>query len=85
MTFINYDLNKLVKDNHILRAVDKTVSFGRMAEQFRDLDNNTGRKGYGVEVGIRSVFLQFFMIYLTDTLRNGCVMTWHSGGFAGCA
>ena len=60
MTFINYDLNKLVKDNHILRAVDKTVSFGRMAEQFRDLDNNMGRKGYGVEVGIRSLFLQFF-------------------------
>ena len=45
MSFINYDLNKLVKGNHVLRAVDQTISFEHLAEQFPEPDNNTGRKG----------------------------------------
>jgi len=43
-----------------LRAVDKIISFERLSEGFRELEKETGRKGYGVEVGLRGLFLQFF-------------------------
>jgi len=83
MGFINYDLDKLVKDNHILRAIDKTVSFGHLAGQFQELDNNTGRKGYGVEVGIRGLFLQFFHDLsdrqMEERLRYDIAFRWFCG------
>jgi len=60
MTFINYDLNAIVKQCHALRAVDKIISFKQLAEGFSELEKETGRKGYGVEIGLRGLFLQFF-------------------------
>jgi len=57
--FWNYDLNKIVKENHPLRKVNEIVLFGTIAEDFSELAKEEGRKGYGVEVGIRSLFLQF--------------------------
>jgi len=60
MTFINYDLNAIVKPGHALRAVDGIISFKRLAEGFSGLEKETGRKGYGVEIGLRGLFLQFF-------------------------
>lgn len=57
--FWNYDLNKIVKEDHPLRKVNEIVSFGVIAESFNELAKETGRPGYGVETGIRSLFLQF--------------------------
>lgn len=58
--FWNYDLNKIVKEGHPLRKVNETVSFGVIAEGFEELFKEAGRKGFGVEIGIRSLFLQFY-------------------------
>jgi len=60
MTVFHYDLNELVSKDHELRKIDQLVSFQQIAKKFPDLKKETGRKGYGVEVGIRCLFLQFF-------------------------
>ena len=57
--FWNYDLNKIVKDDHPLRKINEMISFDAISESFSELAKETGRAGYGVEVGIRSLFLQF--------------------------
>jgi len=66
-------LNTMVKSNHPLRAVGEIISFERLAEGFQELEKETGRKGYGVEAGLRVLFLQFFTIYPTARWRSGCV------------
>lgn len=58
--FWNYDLNKIVKEGHPLRKVNEIVSFGVIAEGFGELFKEEGRKGFGVEIGIRSLFVQFY-------------------------
>ena len=46
--------------NHKLRKVDELVSFSIIARSFDKFSKELGRKGYGIEVGIKSLFLQFF-------------------------
>lgn len=58
--FWNYDLNKLVRADHALRRIDTLVSFAAMAAGFGDLHTEVGRQGYGVEAGIRCLFVQFY-------------------------
>ncbi|MCD6459787.1 hypothetical protein J7L67_03870, partial [bacterium] len=48
MTIMNYDLDKIVKSTHPLKKIKKTVS----------LRKYIGRNGYGVEVGIKCLFLR---------------------------
>jgi IS5 family transposase len=59
MTFMDYDINILVREKHILRKIEKTVPFSKIAESFSDLNTRVGRKGHGVEVGLKCLFLQF--------------------------
>ncbi len=60
MTFLKYDLDILVRKDHKLRKVEELVSFILFAKKFANLSFAIGRKGYGIEVGIRCLFLQFF-------------------------
>jgi len=60
MTVFHYDLNELVSKEHELRKIDALVSFKQIAKTFAELEKETGRKGYGVEVGIKCIFLQFY-------------------------
>lgn len=60
MTFIKYDLETLVRQNHVLRKVNEIIFFKEIANQFKDLEIGAGRDGYGLEVGIKTIFLQFF-------------------------
>jgi IS5 family transposase len=59
MTFMRYNLDKLVDKNHSLRKIEEKVSFSSISYRLKDLDTKTGRKGYGAEVGLRCLFLQF--------------------------
>ncbi|MFC2140371.1 IS5 family transposase [Candidatus Auribacterota bacterium] len=59
MTIFHYDLNKIV-ENHPLNKINGIISFKKLALSFKELEKETGRSGYGVEVGIRSLFLQFY-------------------------
>lgn len=60
MTVFRYDLNKLVRQDHPLRKVNELISFQEIAVGFKELKKAKGRKGYGVEAGIKSLFLQFY-------------------------
>jgi IS5 family transposase len=83
MTFIKYDLELLVKKDHILRKVQNLIAFDAIANKFKDLEKETGRPGHGVEVGIRSIFLQFFFDLsdreMEDGLTDNIAYRWFCG------
>lgn len=60
MTIMDYDLGKIVRKDHEMRKVDEIISFNKLALGHKDLESCKGRQGYGVEVGIRCLFLQFY-------------------------
>jgi len=60
MTIMDYDLEILVRADHELRKIAKVVDFGRIAKKYVELKTELGRKGYGLEIGIKTVFLQFY-------------------------
>lgn len=59
MTFGRYDLETLVRPDHVLRKIDQLISFHDIAVAYKDLEKNVGRQGYGLETGIRCLYLQF--------------------------
>ena len=61
MLFGNYDLNVLVSSEHELRKVNETVDFVKIARKFVELKTALGRRGDGLEIGIKCLFLQFFL------------------------
>ena len=83
MTFMQYDLEKLVDKNHPLRKIETTVSFDSLAYRLKDLDNNLGRKGYGAEVGLRCLYLQFHYDLpdraMEEQLRDSLAIKWFCG------
>ncbi len=60
MLFYNYDLEKMVRVNHPLREVTRVVDFRHLAVQFWKVLKKMGRRGYGLDVGIKCLFLQFW-------------------------
>ena len=83
MTIMHYDLEKIVKDDHVLRGIEKTISFRKISHDYHDLAKGTGRKGYGVEVGIRGLFLQFYYDLsdrqIAERLRYDMAFRWFCG------
>lgn len=59
MTFITYDLDKIVSKNHKLRKINTLINFKGLASMFKDLEKTRGRDGYSLEVGLKTIFLQF--------------------------
>jgi IS5 family transposase len=60
MLFGNYDMDKIVRADHPLRAVAKTVNFRHLTTRFWKVLKTLGRRGYGLDVGIKCLFLQFW-------------------------
>lgn len=60
MTFMRYELEDLVCPDHRLRKIKEVIDFGVISKSFSDFEKQTGRKGYGVERGLESLFLQFY-------------------------
>lgn len=70
MSFIKYDLDKLVSSEHKLRKIYELINFHTIALDFKELLKELGRKGYGLELGIRSLFLQFYYDLSDRELEN---------------
>ena len=70
MTIMNYDLETLVRADHELRAINRVVDFGKIARKYIELKTEVGRKGYGLEIGIKAVFLQFYYDLSDRELEN---------------
>lgn len=83
MTIFHYDLEKLVSANHVLRKIEDTINFKYIANDFRVLKTDSGRNGYGLEVAIKSLFLQFFYDMsdreTEDRLRDSMAFKWFCG------
>jgi len=60
MTFFSYDLDKIVRADHVLRQVKKLINFVEVVRHFEKYSNEIGRRGYGLEIGIKVLFLQYF-------------------------
>jgi IS5 family transposase len=80
MLFGNYDLNVLVSSDHELRKVNETVDFVKIARKFIELKTALGRRGYGLEIGIKCLFLQFFYDLsdrqMEERLRHDLAFRW---------
>jgi transposase, IS5 family len=83
MTIMNYDLDKIVRDDHPLKKIDLIISFKKLSLEFKELELGCGRNGYGVETGIRTLFLQFYYDLsdreMEDRLRYDVSFRWFCG------
>jgi len=59
MTFIQYDLNAIVSKDHDLRKVDSMIPFSEIVKDFEGITSDVGRDGYGLEIGMKCLYLQF--------------------------
>ena len=58
MLFGNYDLEKIVRQDHPLRRVAELIKFNHLATRFCKKLKPLGRRGYGLDVGIKCLFLK---------------------------
>ena len=59
MTFYDTDLKDQVAGRHELWKIEEAIKFSTLMYRFKDLATGVGRSGYGVDVGIKSLYLQF--------------------------
>ncbi len=83
MLFGHYDLEKIVSQDHPLRKVAGVVKFHRLALKFSNLLKTLGRRGYGLDVGIKCIFLQFFYDLsdreMAERLQHDMAFRWFCG------
>ena len=83
MLFGNYDLNKLVRADHPLRNVANVINFKHLATRFWKFLKTMGRRGYGLDVGIKCLFLQFAYDLsdrqMEERLRDDMAFRWFCG------
>ena len=83
MAFYDYDLTEQVKGKHELSKIEEVVGFSGLVYRFKDLANSVGRQGYGVEVGIKALYLQFHYDLsdreLEERLRFDLAFKWFCG------
>jgi IS5 family transposase len=60
MAFYDYDLTAQIKaGKHELCEIERIVGFSSLVYRYKDLESRIGRSGYGIEVGIKALYLQF--------------------------
>ena len=59
MAFYDFDLTDQVAGKHELWEIEKAVGFSSLMYRFKDMETVVGRKGFGIEVGIKAIYLQF--------------------------
>lgn len=83
MSFENYDLDKVVDQKHQLRKIDKLISFKSLTYRIKDCISEVGRHGYGLEVAIKGLFLQFYYDLsdreMENETRDSIAFRWFCG------
>ena len=59
MAFYDIDLKDQVAGRHELWTIEKVINFSSLMYRFKDMETGVGRNGFGVDVGIKSLYLQF--------------------------
>lgn len=60
MKFTEFYMEEIVSEEHPLRKIDKLISFQTLGYRIKPAQDELGRKGYGLEIGLRCLFLQFY-------------------------
>lgn len=80
MTFWHYDLNEIVRENHPLRKIKECVPFEKLAYRIKECASEVGRKGYGLNVAVKCLFLQFYADLsdrqMEEALRDNLAYRW---------
>ena len=59
MAFYDIDLKDQVAGNHELWTIEEIIGFSKIMYRFKGFENKVGRSGFGIDVGIRCLYLQF--------------------------
>lgn len=59
MSFYDIDLKDQVAGRHELWNIETIVQFSSLMYRFSDLATGVGRNGFGIDVGVKSLYLQF--------------------------
>lgn len=83
MAFLDMDLTDQVSGKHELWDIHNTVNLSALEYRLKDLETELGRHGYGLDVGVKCLFLQF-MYDLSDRqlereLRFNIAYKWFCG------
>ena len=65
MAFYDMDLTEQVK-GHKLFKIQQTVDLSALVYRLKDMEKDMGRHGYGLDVGLKSLFLQFPHLFRID-------------------
>ena len=83
MAFLDMDLTDQVSGKHELWYIQKTVNLSSLVYRLKDLEREVGRHGYGVDVGLKCMFLQFLYDksdrQLEQELRFNIAYKWFCG------
>lgn len=76
-------MDKLVREDHVFRKLNKVIDFEPMFKPLRDLYSNTGAEGIDVSKGMRALLLQFWEDYsdreMEKALQENVAMKWFCG------
>ena len=83
MSFYDVDLEKQIAGKHILWDIEKLIRFSSLVYRLKDLKTDVGRTGYGVECGLRCMYMQFHYDLsdrqLEERLRFDQAFRWFAG------
>ena len=83
MAFYDFDATEQVAGKHIVWDIERIVNFSSLVYRFNDLKEGVGRNGFGVDVGIKALYLQFHYDLsdreLEQRLRFDLAFKWFCG------
>ena len=83
MAFYDFDLENQVAGQHELWKIEQLVKFSSLLYRLKDLETAVGRTGYGLECGLRCLYLQFHYDLsdrqLEERLRFDIAFRWFAG------
>ena len=84
MNFEDMQLDAVIQAEHSLRKIKAIISFKSMVYRIKDIEEScVGRKGFGVEIALGCLFLQFFYDLsdreFEERLRYDMAMRWFLG------
>lgn len=76
-------MEKLVKEDHAFRKLDKIVNFEKLIVPYRSLYSDMGKEGIDVAKGFKSLLIQFWEDYsdleMEKALRENIAIKWFCG------
>lgn len=83
MSYEDQQLDTAVSKNHSLRRIKAIISVSSLVYRIKDLVSTLGRKGYGLEIALSSLILQFYYDLtdreLEERLRHDMAFRWFCG------